>query len=108
MVIKVLGNIIAGVFNGLTCIIEEFATPVAILENFLYNNVLFYCAINTLRHEESLGKSVSIMYVHGYYAALDNEEGFYYVTFLEGKALLRFRKWIKEFISRKKIIPDGS
>lgn len=46
------------------------------------------------------------MYADGYYAALDNEEGLYYVAFLEGEALLRFRKWIKEFVSKKKIIPD--
>ncbi len=44
VVIKVQGNIIAGAFNGLSCIIEEFYS--AILGNFPCNNVLFYSAIN--------------------------------------------------------------
>jgi len=40
------------------------------------------------------------MYVNGYYTALDNDEGLYYVEFLEGEPLKRFRKWIKEFGKR--------
>jgi len=46
------------------------------------------------------------MYAKGYYAALDYDEGLYYVAFLEGEPRERFRKWIKEFVSKKRRIPD--
>lgn len=62
--------------------------------------------IESLRYEESLGENATIMYAGGYYATLDNDEGLYYVAFLEGEALLRFRKWIKKFVSKKLRIPD--
>ena len=62
--------------------------------------------METLVHEESLGSNATIMYAKGYYAALDYEEGLYYVAFLEGKARQRFRKWIKEFVTKKKRVPD--
>jgi hypothetical protein len=62
--------------------------------------------MEALRYEESLGKSTAIMYAGGYYATLDNEEGLYYVAFLEGEPLRRFRKWIKEFVSKRKMIPN--
>jgi len=39
-------------------------------------------------------------------AALDNEEGLYYVAFLEGDSLKRFRKWIKNFLAQKYRVPD--
>jgi len=54
--------------------------------------------MEALGYEESLGDNATIMYADGYYAALDNDEGLYYVAFLEGEPLKRFRKWIKEFI----------
>ena len=54
--------------------------------------------MEALRYEESLGENATIMYAGGYYATLDNDEGLYYVAFLEGEPLKRFRKWIKEFI----------
>ena len=36
-----------------------------------------------------------------YYAAIDPDEGYYYVAFLEPEALERFRKWITEFRKSK-------
>ena len=63
--------------------------------------------IESLRYEESLGENAMIMYADGYYATLDNDEGLYYVAFLEGEPLMRFRKWIKEFIGQKYRIRDG-
>jgi len=62
--------------------------------------------MEALRYEESLGENATIMYAGGYYAALDNDEGLYYVAFLEGEPLKRFRKWIKKFINQKYRIPD--
>ena len=62
--------------------------------------------METLRHEESLGSNATIMYAKGYYAALGYEKGLYHVAFLEGEALKRFRKWIKEFVTKKRRIPD--
>ena len=43
--------------------------------------------MEALRHEESLGDNATIIYSKGYYAALDNDEGPYYVAFLEGEPL---------------------
>ena len=63
--------------------------------------------MEALRHEESLRENATIIYAGGYYAALDNEEGLYYVAFLEGESLKRFRKWIKEFVLKKRWIPNG-
>lgn len=62
--------------------------------------------MEALRYEESLGDNATIMYAGGYYATLDNDEGLYYVAFLEGEPLKRFRKWIKKFIGQKYRIPD--
>ena len=62
--------------------------------------------MESLRYEESLGENATIMYADGYYATLDNDEGLYYVAFLEGEPLKRFRKWIKKFINQKYRIPD--
>ena len=62
--------------------------------------------VQALKYEESLGGSTVIMYAEGYYTFLDNEEGLYYVVFLEGESFLRFRKLLKESVSKKKIIPD--
>ena len=62
--------------------------------------------MEALRYEESLGDNAVIMYADGYYAALDYNEGLYYVAFLEGDSLKRFRKWIKNFISQKYRMPD--
>ena len=61
--------------------------------------------MEALRYEESRGKNATIMYADGYYAALDNEEGLYYVAFLEGDSLKRFRKWIKNFLAQKYRVP---
>ena len=69
-------------------------------------NELANRTMEALRYEESLGENATIMYADGYYATLDNDEGLYYVAFLEGKPLKRFRKWIKEFIGQKYRIPD--
>ena len=57
--------------------------------------------MEALRYEESLGDNATIMHADGYYAALDNDEGLYYVAFLEGEPLKRFRKWIAEFRAQK-------
>ena len=62
--------------------------------------------MESLRYEESLGENATIMYADGYYAVLDYDEGLYYVAFMEGEPLKRFRKWIKEFIGQKYRIPD--
>jgi len=62
--------------------------------------------METLRHEESLGSNATIMYAKGYYAVLDCEEGLYYVAFLEGQALKKFRKWKSEFVLKKKRVLD--
>jgi len=62
--------------------------------------------MEALRYEESLGENATIMYADGYYATLDNEEGLYYVAFLEGDSLKRFRKWIKNFLAQKYRAPD--
>ena len=69
-------------------------------------NELATKTMETLRHEESLGSNATIIYAKGYYAALDYEEGLYYVAFLEGEARQRFRKWISEFVLKKRRIPD--
>ena len=47
-----------------------------------------------MRADIRLGKDAVIMHADGYYAVLDYHEGLYYVAFLEGKPLKRFRKWI--------------
>jgi hypothetical protein len=46
------------------------------------------------------------MHADSYYAVLDYHEGLYYVAFLEGKPLKRFRKWIAEFVTQKYRMPD--
>jgi len=62
--------------------------------------------MEALRYEESLGENATIMYAGGYYATLDNDEALYYVVELEGKPRERFRKWIKNFITKKRRVPD--
>ncbi len=69
-------------------------------------NELAAKTMETLVHEESLGSNATIMYAKGYYAALDYEEGLYHVAFLEGEARQRFKKWIKEFVLKKRRVPD--
>jgi hypothetical protein len=69
-------------------------------------NDLANMTMEALRYEESLGDNATIMYAGGYYAVLDNDEGLYYVAFLEGEPLKRFRKWIKKFRAQKYRIPD--
>jgi len=64
-------------------------------------NKLANRTMEALRYEENLGKNAMIMYADGYYAALDSKEGLYYVAFLEGDSLKRFRKWIKNFLAQK-------
>lgn len=63
--------------------------------------------MESLRYEESLGENAAIMHADGYYATLDYDEGLYYVAFMEGEPLKRFRKWIAEFIGQKYRIRDG-
>ena len=41
------------------------------------------------------------MYAGKYYAAIDPDEGYYHIAFLEPDALNRFRKWITEFRKNK-------
>lgn len=74
--------------------------------NVLKLNNLANKTMEALRHEESLGENAAIINAKVYYAALDNDEGLYYVAFLEGEPLKRFRKWIKEFVSKKRKVPD--
>ncbi len=62
--------------------------------------------METLRYEESLDNNATIMYAKAYYAVLDYEEGLYHVAFLEGEARQRFKKWVKEFVTKKKKFPD--
>ena len=57
--------------------------------------------MESMRADQRLGKDAVIMHADGYYAVLDYHEGLYYVAFLEGKPLKRFRKWIAEFRTQK-------
>ena len=56
--------------------------------------------------EESMGENTVVMYSKGYYAILDTGEALYHVAELEGKPRERFRKWIRQLISKKHRIPD--
>ena len=69
-------------------------------------NELANKTMETLRYEESLGENATIMYAGGYYAVFNYEERLYHVVFLEGEPLKRFRKWIKQFVLKKRRIPD--
>lgn len=69
-------------------------------------NSLANKTMEALRAEESMGTDAVIMHAKGYYTTLDSGEALYYVVELEGKPRQRFRKWIKEFISKKHRIPD--
>lgn len=96
-------------FNLVTAHILFTLLVYSLIQIYLNISSLNHLANRTmeaLRYEERLGRSTAIMYAGGYYAALDNEEGLYYVAFLEGEPLKRFRKWIKEFVSKKRMIPD--
>jgi len=62
--------------------------------------------MESLRAEESMGTDAVIMHSKGYYATLDTDEALYHVVELEGKPREKFRKWIKDFISKKHRIPD--
>jgi len=57
--------------------------------------------IETLKADEAVGKDSVIMCAGGYYGALDASESLYYVAFLEGEALKRFRNWITQFRKNK-------
>jgi hypothetical protein len=57
--------------------------------------------MQALMEDEALGKDSVIMVANGYYAVLDVDEGLYYVAFMEGEALIRFRKWITQFRKNK-------
>ena len=57
--------------------------------------------IDALKASERAGKNSVIMCAGKYYGALDPDEGYYYVAFLEPDALNRFRKWITEFRKNK-------
>ena len=57
--------------------------------------------IDALKADERAGKNLVIMYEGKCYAAIDPDEGYYYVAFLEPDALKRFRKWITEFRKNK-------
>ncbi len=57
--------------------------------------------IETLKADEAVGKDSVIMYAGGYYAALDASESLYYVAFLEGESLKKFRRWIVQFREKK-------
>lgn len=57
--------------------------------------------IDALKADEAAGKNSVIICAGGYYAALDPDEGLYYVAFLEPDALKRFRKWITQFRKSK-------
>ena len=56
--------------------------------------------------EENMGTDAVIMHAKVYYATLVTNEALYYVAELEGEPQQRFRKCIKEFISKKHRIPD--
>jgi len=57
--------------------------------------------IDALKADERAGKNSVIMCAGKYYAAIDCDEGYYYVAFLEGDALERFRKFISRFRENK-------
>jgi len=83
----------------------------------VYSLIQVYLNISRLNHlanktmdslmaEESVGENSVIMHSEGYYAILDTNEALYHVVELEGKPRERFRKWIRQFISEKRCIPD--
>ena len=57
--------------------------------------------IDALKADEAAGKNSVIICAGDYYAAIDPDEGYYYVAFLKGEALKRFRKWITQFRKSK-------
>jgi len=64
-------------------------------------NSLASRTIDVLKADERAGKNSVIMCAGKYYAAIDPDEGYYHVAFLEPDALNRFRKWITEFRKSK-------
>ena len=64
-------------------------------------NSLANRTIDALKADERAGKNSVIMCAGKYYAAIDPDEGYYHVAFLEPDALNRFRKWITEFRKSK-------
>ena len=46
------------------------------------------------------------MHEGGYYAILDTNGALYQVVELEVKPRERFRKWIREFLDKNRLIPD--
>ena len=64
-------------------------------------NSLTNRTIDTLKADERAGKNSVIMCAGKYYAAIDVDEGYYHVAFLEPEALKRFRKWISQFRKSK-------
>lgn len=57
--------------------------------------------IDALKADERAGKNSVIMCAGKYYAAIDLDEGYYHIAFLESEALERFRKWISQFRKSK-------
>jgi len=57
--------------------------------------------IDVLKADEAAGKNSVIICAGDYYAAIDPDEGYYHVAFLEGEALERFRKFISRFRKNK-------
>jgi hypothetical protein len=64
-------------------------------------NSLANRTIDVLKADERAGKNSVIICAGKYYAAIDPDEGYYHVAFLEPVALKRFRKWISEFRKNK-------
>jgi len=69
-------------------------------------NSLANKTMESLRAEESMGDDAVIMHSKGYYATLDTHEALYYVVELEGAPRQKFRKSIKQFVLKKRRIPD--
>jgi hypothetical protein len=76
-------------------------TLIQVYLNVASLNRLANKTINALKTDEALGKDSVIICAGKYYAAFDPDESMYYVAFLEGEALARFRKWITQFRKNK-------
>ncbi|MHB8279453.1 MAG: hypothetical protein ACYDIA_17635 [Candidatus Humimicrobiaceae bacterium] len=97
---------------GLTCASFNLITAHIIFSILVYTLIQVYLnnknlnrlanrTIDALKTDEAAGKNSVIICAGGYYAALDPDEGYYYVAFLKGEALKRFRKWITQFRKSK-------
>ncbi|MCE5330123.1 transposase [bacterium] len=76
-------------------------TLIQVYLNIKSLNRLANRTIDALKADEAAGKNSVIICAGDYYAALDPDEGLYYVAFLKGEALKRFRKWISQFMKNK-------